>query len=142
MADKMQFDLVSPERGLASMEAKEVQLPGAEGDMTALPDHAPLVTTLRPGVLRVSDGQSDREFVVTGGFAEITAESISVLAEQAMPKDEINGDVFAKMVDVANEKLAKAQAQSANHPASVDDAAKYLDDIIAMGGEIGLSANR
>ena len=142
MADKMQFDLVSAERQLVSMAVKQVQLPGSEGDMTALPDHAPLVTTLRPGILRVSDGQSDREFVITGGFAEITAESISVLAAQAMPKDEINGDVFAKMVEAANEKLAKAQAQSANHPASVDDATKYLDDMIAMGAAIGFLTNR
>ena len=51
MADTVQFDLVSPERLLSSVAAKEVQIPGAEGDMTALPDHAPLITTLRPGVL-------------------------------------------------------------------------------------------
>ena len=56
MADTLQFDLVSPERSLASLEASEVQIPGAEGDFTALPDHAPVITTLRPGVLRVVSG--------------------------------------------------------------------------------------
>jgi len=58
MANTMQFDLVSPERRLASGEATEVQIPGAEGDMTAMPDHAATITTLRPGLLRVvaSDG--------------------------------------------------------------------------------------
>ena len=49
MADTMQFDLVSPEKSLASLAAREVQIPGSEGDMTAMPDHAPTITTLRPG---------------------------------------------------------------------------------------------
>ena len=79
MADTVQFDLVSPERLLASVDAKEVQIPGAEGDMTALPDHAPLITTLRPGVLKVTSSEGAAEYVVTGGFAEISPAGISVL---------------------------------------------------------------
>ena len=53
MADTMQFDLVSPERRVAALEVTSVQIPGADGDMTAMPGHAPLITTLRPGILRV-----------------------------------------------------------------------------------------
>ncbi|MDP5350019.1 MAG: F0F1 ATP synthase subunit epsilon, partial [Paracoccaceae bacterium] len=85
MAETMQFDLVSPERRLASMQVAQVQIPGADGDLTAMPDHAPLITTLRPGVLRVSGPQGDADYVVTGGLDEISCEGTSVLAEKAMP---------------------------------------------------------
>lgn len=141
MADTLQFDLVSPERLLASVEATQVQIPGAEGDMTAMPDHAPLITTLRPGILKVSSAGGDSEYVVTGGFAEINADSISVLAEQAVPRDEITPEMFKAMVDAANDKLAKSQEAYANEPGPVDEAAKLLADMVAMGDEIGLSAN-
>jgi len=82
----MQFDLVSPERELASMEATSVQIPGADGDMTVMADHAPTITTLRPGMLRVDAAGSTHEFVVTGGFAEIGAQGVSVLAERAVAR--------------------------------------------------------
>lgn len=71
MADEMNFDLVSPERSIASFLATEVQLPGSEGDMTAMPNHAPILTTLRPGILSVSGVEGTMEYVVTGGFAEV-----------------------------------------------------------------------
>ena len=88
MADTMQFDLVSPERRLASLKASAVQIPGTDGDMTAMPDHAPTITTLRPGILKVTAPDGGSEYVVTGGFAEIGADGITVLAEQAFPVDE------------------------------------------------------
>ena len=141
MADTVQFDLVSPERLLASVEASQVQIPGAEGDMTAMPDHAPLITTLRPGVLRVFGKDGEQEYVVTGGFAEINAGSISVLAERAIPRGEISQDDFKAMVDEATERLNKAQEAYVNEPGPVDEAAKLLADMVAMGDEIGLSAN-
>ena len=141
MADTLQFDLVSPERLLASVEATEVQIPGAEGDMTAMPDHAPLITTLRPGILKVMSAGGDTEYVVTGGFAEINAGSISVLAEQAVPRDEITQEMFKSMVDAATDRLAKTQDAYENEPGPVDEAAKLLADMVAMGDEIGLSAN-
>ena len=85
MADTFQFDLVSPESRLASGPAKAVRLPGTDGDMTAMPDHAPTVTTLRPGtiVVEMADG-SEQAYVVLGGFAQITADSATVLADEAM----------------------------------------------------------
>ena len=141
MADTVQFDLVSPERLLASVEAKEVQIPGAEGDMTALPDHAPLITTLRPGILKVTSDKGTDEYVVTGGFAEINPTSISVLAEQALPKGDVTQEQFKAMVDSANAALSHAQETFVNEPGPVDDAAKLLSDMVAMGDEIGLSAN-
>jgi F-type H+-transporting ATPase subunit epsilon len=89
MAETMQFDLVSPERRLASFAALEVQIPGADGDLTAMPDHAPLITTLRPGILRVKTATETAAYAVTGGFAEITAAATSVLAEAALPLSEV-----------------------------------------------------
>ncbi len=74
MAGTLQFDLVSPERRLASVVASEVQIPGADGDLTAMEGHAPTITTLRPGVLKVVSAEGAKSFVVTGGFAEITAD--------------------------------------------------------------------
>ncbi|MFD1157408.1 F0F1 ATP synthase subunit epsilon [Roseovarius aestuarii] len=141
MADTVQFDLVSPERLLASVDAKEVQIPGAEGDMTALPDHAPLITTLRPGVLKVTSNEGEAEYVVTGGFAEISPGGISVLAERAVPRGDMTQDEFKSMINDAKEKLSKAQETFVNEPGPVDDAAKLLADMVAMGGEIGLTAD-
>jgi len=141
MADTVQFDLVSPERLLASVAARDVRLPGAEGDMTVLPDHARLITTLRPGIVRVSSADGDREYVVTGGFAEINPESISVLAERAIPREDITKEHFQEMVDAANARLGKMQEAYKNEPGPVDEAAKFLADMVAMGDEIGLGAN-
>lgn len=103
----MQFDLVSPERKLASVEATEVQIPGAEGDFTAMADHSPVLTTLRPGVLTVKAGSDVTEYLVTGGFVEVSADATSVLAEQAVPRDEVSADVV-------NGLIADAEAAAAN----------------------------
>lgn len=132
MADTMQFDLVAPERRLASVQAKEVHIPGAEGDMTVMPDHAPVITSLRPGVLEVVTAEGATTYVVTGGFAEITAEGVTVLAERAHAVEEVTQDMVDEMVAEAHE--AKKEA----HPDFVDDAAKLLSDMVAMGGRIGL----
>ena len=141
MADTVQFDLVSPERLLSSVQANQVQIPGSEGDMTVLPDHAPLITSLRPGVLKVLSSDGDAEYVVTGGFAEINASSISVLAEQAIPRGDGTQEQFKAMVDEATDKLARAQDVYVNEPGPVDEAAKLLADMVAMGDEIGLTAH-
>ena len=106
MAATMQFDLVSPERRLASLVATEVQIPGMDGDMTAMPGHAPVITTLRPGVVRALGVGGVKSYVVTGGFAEITATGISVLAEQAVPLEEMTKPILDQMV--ANAMLAAA----------------------------------
>lgn len=141
MAETVQFDLVSPERLLASVAAREVMIPGAEGDMTALPDHTPLITTLRPGIIRVSGPDGDKEFVVTGGFAEINGESISVLAERALPREDMTRETFKTMVDEATDRLAQAQDAQSDEPGIVDNAAKLLADMVAVGDHIGLSPN-
>ena len=140
MADTMQFDLVSPERRVASLEVTSVQIPGADGDMTAMPGHAPLITTLRPGILRVESTGGTQEYVVTGGFAEI-GENLSVLAERALPREEMTQETFDAILDEARAALNTAKEVFVNEPGPVDDAAKLLSDMVAMGGDIGLNAN-
>jgi F-type H+-transporting ATPase subunit epsilon len=133
MADTMQFDLVSPERSLASLQATAVQLPGADGDLTAMPNHAPTITTLRPGIVRVESPEGNAEFAVTGGFAEVTADGTSVLAERALPVSEGTQDVLDGFV-------ADAVAASENATAeNLDELAKRTVDIAAMASELGLS---
>lgn len=136
----LQFDLVSPERRLASVVATEVRIPAADGDMTAMADHAPTITTLRPGVLAVVHGGGTDEYVVSGGFAEINAAAVSVLAEQALPRGEVTQAIYDKMVADAQAALAHVQATAKDDTALVDDAAKVLSDITAIAAAIGLTA--
>jgi F-type H+-transporting ATPase subunit epsilon len=127
MADQtMQFDLVSPERRLASLRATAVQLPGSEGDMTAMPNHAPTITTLRPGLMTVSGVDETLEFVVTGGFAEISADATTVLAEQAYPKGAEAKSALQKALDEA-----RAKAETAKD-ADQDVAAKLVADFVHL----------
>src|SRR5690606_4137240 len=103
MAGTLQFDLVSPERRLSSVPATEVQIPGAGGDMTAMEGHAPTITTLRPGILKAVSAEGTKSYVVTGGFAEISASSVSVLAERAVPVEELNAQLIDQLIADASE---------------------------------------
>lgn len=134
---EMQFDLVSPERAVASMQATAVQIPGADGDMTVMADHAPTITTLRPGMLRVEAGGVTHEYVVTGGFAEIGAQGVSVLAERAVAKGDMTQGDMDTMFDDAQDAYNRAKEAG-----PVDDAAKLLADMVAVGSEIGLSTKQ
>ena len=108
MADTMQFDLVSPERKLASAAVLSVQIPGMEGDLTAMPKHAPLLTTLRPGVVRVNAENGSTEYVVTGGFAEITPEGTTILAERAMQRGDADAEFIGRLETEAADSLTDA----------------------------------
>ncbi len=136
MADTMQFDLVSPERRLASVQAREVRLPGADGDMTVMPGHAPVITTLRPGIVRVVGEGKDLEFTVTGGFAEITAGGCTVLAERSHSVSEMTQAIYDEML--AEARARHDEARSQNTPGPVDEVVKLLADMVAMGTHIGL----
>lgn len=126
MANTMQFELVSPERKLASGQATSVHLPGADGDMTAMPDHVPVVTTLRPGILSVEMDGGVQEYAVIGGFAQVTAEKATVLADEALPKAEVSADLLAERISAAE------AARDAAEGAAVDDAAKRVADLEAL----------
>lgn len=126
MANTLQFDLVSPERRLASSPATEVMLPGADGDMTAMEGHAPTITTLRPGILRAVTPTGVQSYVVTGGFAEITQSGVSVLAERAIPVEEATGTVLDDLAAEARSLVAAALPDDKVH------AEKLLNDILAL----------
>jgi F-type H+-transporting ATPase subunit epsilon len=84
MSDKILFELVSPEKLLLSTEADMVTIPGSEGEMGVMSGHMPLLTTLKAGVITIAGGEGDAKFRVGGGFAEATAEKLTVLADQAI----------------------------------------------------------
>ena len=130
MAAKMQFDLVSPERRLASMAVDAVQIPGADGDLTAMADHAPLITTLRPGVLRVdgAEGGAESAYFITGGFADVAGPAITVLAEQAMHASEVTADVMDGFINQARAAYDKLRDVDASQT-GVDAAAKLVADL-------------
>jgi F-type H+-transporting ATPase subunit epsilon len=119
MANTLQFDLVSPERRLASLEVTEVQIPGADGDMTAMADHAPTITTLRPGILKAVGPSGTESYAVTGGFAEIGPNGTTVLAERAYP-------AAAESREALEAHLEEARAKAADVPAEHKDTAEKL----------------
>ncbi len=135
MADMMKFDLVSPERSLASFEASEVQIPGAEGDLTAMANHAPTMTTLRPGVLSATGTSGAEQFVVTGGFAEISPAGVTILAEQAIAKADVTQDDIDGMM--ANATAAVEAAAEG----SKDYADQHKAHIAALASDLGFAAN-
>lgn len=128
MAATLQFDLVSPERKLASVAATEVQIPGTDGDLTAMAGHAATITTLRPGVLKAIGADGTKSFVVTGGFAEITAAGVSVLAERAVPVEEANAAVFETL-------LADVKATAAG--LDKDAGEKLVNDLMSAKASLG-----
>ncbi len=136
MANTMQFDLVSPERSLASLEATAVQIPGADGDMTAMPDHAPTITTLRPGILKVGAPAGASEYLVTGGFAQINGDGLSVLAEKAIPVAEVTRSHLDDLI--AEARASHEAAKAGDDQTIVDDAAKLLADMEALGTHMSL----
>jgi F-type H+-transporting ATPase subunit epsilon len=124
MASTVQFDLVSPERRLASFPATEVQIPGAMGDMTAMEGHASTITSLRPGVLRVVGAEGTKAYIVTGGFAEISASGVSVLVEQAAP--------LSELTPAALDALVADACEAAAVNSDKDAADKAVADLLAM----------
>ena len=108
MADALTFELVSPERKLASAEADAVTIPGMEGDLTAMADHAPFLTTLRPGFVVVRNGGSEDQYFVTGGFAEISENVVSVLAEEAVEGASVDQAFLDAHLEASEKALADA----------------------------------
>jgi len=119
MADALKFDLVSPERRLLSAEVVHVVIPGTEGEMTVMANHAPVMTALRPGLVKVRHGNGQEDgFVVFGGFADITSEGCTLLAEEAVRIADLDAEELDRRIadareDVADAKddLARAQAE-------------------------------
>jgi F-type H+-transporting ATPase subunit epsilon len=126
------FELVSPAKLLFSGEVDEVIVPGAEGEFTVLPMHAPVVSTLRPGILTVkADGNVTRLYV-RGGFAEVNEKGLTILAEDATAVEDVNMTEFAASVSAYEAKLASASSDEARY-----NMAETLFQLKAVQAQLG-----
>ena len=124
----LHFELVSPERLLFSGDVAEVDIPGTDGDMGILPGHAPVLSTLRPGVVTVTrEGGMKERIFVRGGFAEVNPQGLTVLAEVAIPVAELHADVLAQQVRDAQEDVSDAQDDETRRRAQ-----ENLDHLLAL----------
>jgi F-type H+-transporting ATPase subunit epsilon len=122
-----QFDLVSPEKLAFSGEVEQVDVPGAEGDFGVLAGHAPLISMLRPGILTVHGAGAAQRIVVLGGFAEVSADGLTVLADVAEPVEDIDLAMVAARITELEERIAKLEPGS-----EFDKAIARLDDFKAV----------
>jgi F-type H+-transporting ATPase subunit epsilon len=108
---KVSFRLVMPERELLATEADMVVVPGSEGDFGVLHGHAPLISTVRPGVIEVFQGsKAEQRFLVVGGFAEVTPERCTVLADEAMPFETVTPEQLAEREQAAEQHVVEAKS--------------------------------
>jgi F-type H+-transporting ATPase subunit epsilon len=105
----LHFELVSPEKLVFSGEVEQVDVPGAEGDFGVLAGHAPMVTTLRPGVLTVKAAGGEQKIVVLGGFAEVSAKGLTVLADTANSLADFDRAVLAAQIGEMEQRVAKME---------------------------------
>jgi F-type H+-transporting ATPase subunit epsilon len=109
MAELLKFELVSPERLLVSEQVQQVTVPGTEGNFTVFAQHAPVLSTMRPGVVDVKkDGGEEQHIFVRGGFAEVNPAGLTILAENAMPLEELDKEILAQQIQNTSEDVADA----------------------------------
>tara|TARA_R110000868_G_scaffold6363_19_gene36248 strand:+ start:41024 stop:41440 length:417 start_codon:yes stop_codon:yes gene_type:complete len=138
MPDPFTFDLVSPEKLLLSEDIEMVVVPGAEGDFGVLIGHAPLISALRPGVIGTYIGNSvDKRIFVAGGFAEVTGERCTVLAEEAMPVEDIDRSAAESRIAAAREAIGAADSDIARNQAEMELA---VAEAMLDAGKAGASA--
>ena len=128
MADSFNFELVSPERLLLSEAVSEVIVPAADGEMTVMANHAPVMATVKPGIVEVknAEGVSNR-YVVFGGFADILPEGCTILAESAVHVDDIDHEALAQRIQNTKEDLADATSD-----ADKARIAEHLDNLTTL----------
>ena len=132
MADKVAFELVSPEKLLLSVSADMIVVPGSEGDFGVMAGHQPPISTLRPGAIEVHENDKVIERIfVAGGFAEVANDRLTVLAEQAMPYAELDRAKLEAQIKDAREDLADAKTDEAQAEAQgkIDQLQQVLDAI-------------
>jgi F-type H+-transporting ATPase subunit epsilon len=127
MADKLNFALVSPERELFNGDVDHVVVPGAEGEFGVLPNHAPVMAVIKPGALRVINDGAERRIFVNGGFADVTPEGLTVLAEEAVDLADIAPAELEQDLKNAQEDL-----RDANTDAKKDAAQRKLARLEAI----------
>ncbi|MEM6462735.1 MAG: F0F1 ATP synthase subunit epsilon [Pseudomonadota bacterium] len=113
MADSFNFELVSPERLLLSEAVSEVIVPAVDGEMTVMAHHAPVMATIKPGIVEVknTEGVSNR-YVVFGGFADILPQGCTILAESAVHVDDIDREALSQRIQDTREDLADATSDA------------------------------
>lgn len=133
MADSFKFELVSPERLLVSEDVTEVVVPGTEGEMTVMAKHAPVMTSVKPGVVSVKTaaGSEDR-YVVFGGFADILPETLTILAESAVSVADIDREDLAQRIQNAQEDVSDAKDDAARNKAN-----ERLAHLTTLEGALG-----
>jgi F-type H+-transporting ATPase subunit epsilon len=124
---QLHFEFISPERVLFSGAVDQVDLPGVEGDMGILADHAPLVTALRPGVVTIYRGGSRELVVVIGGFAEVSPAGLTILADHAQPRENYDVTLLAAEIKDTEEDVGDAKDE-----AQRDKLAHRLDQLKAL----------
>ena len=132
MAEAFKFELVSPERLLVSEQVESVVIPGAEGEMTVMANHAPVMTTIKPGVVTVKTvaGKEER-YVVFGGFADIVPAGCTLLAESATPVKDIDRAELLRRIQEAREDLSDAKEDQARTKAEA-----YLNHLSTLEAAI------
>jgi F-type H+-transporting ATPase subunit epsilon len=129
MAGTFKFELVTPERMVVSQDASQVVVPGVEGEFTVLPGHAPVISALRPGVVDATLGNAGKSrFFVKGGFAEVDADRLVVLAERALDVEAMGSSGIAAELQAAEAELASAATDAAKLAA-----ASAVDRLKALG---------
>jgi F-type H+-transporting ATPase subunit epsilon len=108
----LHFELVSPEKLVFSGEVEQVDVPGAEGDFGVLAGHAPFVTTLRPGILTVHGAGGAQQIVVLGGFAEVSADGLTVLADVAEAVETVDRGMLSVRISALEARIAKTEPGS------------------------------
>ena len=121
------FELVSPEQLLFSGEVDQVDVPGSEGDFGVLAGHAPLVATLRPGILTIFENGQPLRVVVFGGFAEVSPAGLNVLADTAVRADDFDTALLASEI-----KKAEEQLEDADNDLARDRIRRRLDQLRAV----------
>ena len=109
MADMLNFEMVSPEKLLLSEEVNSVTVPGTEGDFTVFAQHAPVLSTMRPGVVDVQKDSGEERIFVRGGFAEVNPAGLTILAEEAIPMADLDKDALAQQIQNAQEDVDDAK---------------------------------
>lgn len=132
MADTLNFSLVSPERELFSGEVTQVDAPGVEGEFGVLPKHAPFMTVLKPGVVRIHEASGVTPVFVRGGFADVTPAGLTILAEEAVRLSDV--DVAKLDADITN---TKSDANDPGDEARRTRAAERLTYLEALRAAVG-----
>ena len=112
MADKLHFALVSPEREVFNGEVDHVVVPGSEGEFGVLPNHAPVMSMIKPGAVKVINEGAERRIFVNGGFADVTPEGLTVLAEEALDLASVDAAQLEQQLKNAQEDLRDANTDA------------------------------